>query len=67
MSRTLLQEKPDFIRYEDNEQIIILFPSEWTVVRKDKETDEKVVLGRTETLEQAKFLMSKIINNEEKV
>jgi len=65
MSRVLLQEKPDFIRYEDDTQVLIVAPSEWVTIRKDKETEEKEMIGKFKTKDEAKIEMQKLIDEKD--
>jgi hypothetical protein len=66
MSRVLFQEKPDFIRYEDEDQILIVAPSEWVLAKKTKGSEEKELLGRYKSQEQAKSALQSIIDEDDR-
>lgn len=65
MERELYQEKSDFIRYEDEDRIIIVAPAEWIIIKKNKDTEEKEELGRFKKFEEAKKEVLKIISEKE--
>jgi hypothetical protein len=62
MNQVFFQEKPDFIRYEDEKQILVVVPSQWIIIRKDKETNEKELIDRRRSLEEAKQVLQRIID-----
>lgn len=65
MNRKLYQEKNDFIRYEDEEQILIVAPVEWVVIKKNKDTEKKEEVGKFKTFEEAKREIQKVIGEKE--
>ncbi|MDD5649614.1 MAG: hypothetical protein PHF86_04240 [Candidatus Nanoarchaeia archaeon] len=61
MERVLYQEKPDFIRFEDEEQILMVAPVEWIMIKKNKESEEKEEIGRYKTFDEAKNELRKLV------